>query len=465
MRVKEQIYEGEFWLHDSPEKKVIGKLMIERGGKVMLELAGALSDSAELSIGMPPFRVLGTVNQHGCVTLDQCLFTNYIEHFPGIPKTTINVGFLFCGVWYGKNEEVSFDNFIFSVDLLDEWLMRTGIKVVYKSGVVDIHYEPPCDVSFDIDEFKIDITQSGEAPGFPVITEAKVVHKNLFRIQTQTLMPFEYFVKLAYQVVRLIGFCAGHQVGIKNVSASNTGGIDQRLKKPIPINIEIFYRSNPYPVDAPNECHVFMPVTYNDIKDSFEKVLKLWIQAFETLSPPLGLFFSATSDRTYYNDSKFLSLAQALESFHRRTSDKVLWPKEEFKPIRKELVERCPKTYRERVGQCLSFAHEIPLLTRLIQMLKPMDGLVFENNEMERVAKWIRDTRNYLTHYDKSLEGKSAKGRDMLYLIEVMSLAFEIQMLKILGISDEGTGVLIADKQYFRRQRERVKELAPKSEE
>jgi ApeA N-terminal domain 1 len=48
----------------------------------------------------------------------------------------------------------------------------------------------------------------------------------------------------------------------------------------------------------------------------------------------------------------------------------------------------------------------------------------------------IYDNRNYLTHYDATLKGRSATGARLLFMVEVLKLLLQACFLRELGLPD-----------------------------
>lgn len=78
------------------------------------------------------------------------------------------------------------------------------------------------------------------------------------------------------------------------------------------------------------------------------------------------------------------------------------------------------------------------------------EGQAWESASDENsFIKQVRNTRNYLTHYDKSLQGKAIKGEDLYWLTQTLEFLLQACFLKGLGFSTEQCVALFKrNKQY-----------------
>ena len=130
---------GFFWLPEEPDVQVPGDLHISESGEARLEVqfqkpspgwrnvinTGMSADGCGIA------RILGTARGHGAVTLDECVVAN-LQGF-GIPATelTLIAKFAFTGCHYEAEEDVTFTEFTFSTEGVDQWLAVSGIDVQF----------------------------------------------------------------------------------------------------------------------------------------------------------------------------------------------------------------------------------------------------------------------------------------------------------------------------------------------
>lgn len=110
MRIKEEFKKsGYFWLPSAPERKIPGTLVITDGGNIELEVVGLFDESIEglnkvLNGKDELRRIVGHIEKHGLVTLDDCFYKNKNISFGGISKSSIYVNKAFLGAAYDDKE-------------------------------------------------------------------------------------------------------------------------------------------------------------------------------------------------------------------------------------------------------------------------------------------------------------------------------------------------------------------------
>ena len=131
-----------------------------------------------------------------------------------------------------------------------------------------------------------------------------------------------------------------------------------------------------------------------------------------------------------------MTLVQALEAFHRRTSNDKYMEEDKFEEIRKNLIKQIPKKDRNWFGSKLQYANELTLKNRIEKMIEPFDHFI-DDERKPRLINSIKDTRNYLTHYDSELEPKAAKDQDLHILCLKIEALFQLHFLKLIGFNDQ----------------------------
>lgn len=138
-----------------------------------------------------------------------------------------------------------------------------------------------------------------------------------------------------------------------------------------------------------------------------------------------------------------MSLIQALESYYRRTCDRKYELDDKYKETTyKTLVEAIPKTldcsFKVRLKEYLKYGNEFSLRKRLKEILKDCGDTVnlLIDNHTSFISD-VSDTRNFLTHYDRSLECKAKTGQELYILSQKTKFILEICFLKALEMSIE----------------------------
>jgi hypothetical protein len=159
-----------------------------------------------------------------------------------------------------------------------------------------------------------------------------------------------------------------------------------------------------------------MLFSFVDIAEDFEKCLRNWFRKSEILRPVYDLYFGTLYAPSPYMEPEFLSIIQAMESYHRRIYGKTL-------SLRKRLEETWQK-YAD-----------------------VMDRLIDDHNQF---IDDLVNTRNYLTHYDKKKRAKAKHGRELFVLTQKVRSMLQACLLTELGLSMEMIKCLMPRSRHYR---------------
>ena len=380
MRIKEEIKRtGFFWLPSAsgnpPNNPVFGTLLISDGGSIRLELTEPLDSSVQ---GLFNFnsdnlgRILGHVETDGPVTLDNCYYiSNKRSVVRGglIASDVIGVNRVFTRYRYEEDVSPRFNTFTFSVEGIDEWIGISGIEVdpEFEKSALTISYNRPEDISLDLKNgMQLIITFAWTPPGFPNAQRAEVTQKTYFKLVSQEARELDKFTDIAQKITAFLCFVMNEIVCLDSMSATS-----DNLHEALPdgrtafIPVEIYFPSWPYAKNEPAIDERNMLFKYKDKQNCVESLINKWIENYEQIAPALDLYFLAKTGTLPTLNMQFLALAQALEAFHRNTSVEMHMDENEFKEIRKNIINQIPKKDRNWFCSKLDFANELTLKNRI----------------------------------------------------------------------------------------------------
>lgn len=436
MRLSEPIEKpGFFWLPKDAQNKLPGILCISESGEITLTVNYFWNPGLDARSD----RIVGIIDSDR-ITLDECFPKKRNTYLGGVSTATIHAKRAFIGVNYGEGKEVTFSKLTFSVDGLDEWLAISGIKVEdnWEDRSGSIHHNLPKDIAFNLPngmELKFTFQHNSSLPSIPIVTEAKITQKAYISLISKELRPIDDFLDLVFKLQHFLCFAIDKPVSIDSITGfSNeiTREIEPKEKYEIPI--KVYDPRRPYSETRPEIYSFHMIFIYEDVADQFEKILTKWLENYEISEPAFNLYFASMSGG-HKLESKFLSLAQGIETLHSRTSQEVQMPKKEFSNLKDEILKAISDDDQKRwIEEKLRYANELSLRKRLKQMLEPFKDL-FENSKSRNafIGKVV-DTRNYFTHYDSSLESKAAGGTDLRNLSMKLKALFQLHFLRLIEI-------------------------------
>lgn len=447
---------GRFWLPGHEGKKIAGVLSINEFGKIELELVGSFYDrfgAHEPNENL--MRIVGEVESSRFVTLEDCFYIKEALNFHEIEKSKICVNFALLGAAYGKDEELLFNTLSFSTEGLDLWLGITGISVDYEKDfrTVSVKYKPVEKLTFALESgarLEFDAAYSG--PTLPAINKAEITHQNYIRICFDEPQPLDVFLKLMHKLTAFVGFAVDTTILVKDISLT-TDGLVQGLGngRVIPIPIKLYFQSSLRSSRSTDVSVHHMLFHFDDIRGNAEVVFKRWIQLFDTIEPAIGLYFSSVSGAHQFLESRFLSLAQAFETLHRRTSLETKCDPALYNENVQLILAAVPYHLKEFVRARLKHGNEVNLRQRLKRIIEPHKQLIGNSDEVRNFLDKVTSTRNFLTHYDLELEQKSVRGVKLLGLCVKLEAIFQLQLLHQLDFSAGEIKNVIANSHRLRQ--------------
>lgn len=199
-----------------------------------------------------------------------------------------------------------------------------------------------------------------------------------------------------------------------------------------------------------------MLFTKTDLGEAWPGALNRWFERAEILKPVYDLFFSSIFAPNAYLEHRFLSLTQALESYHRRTEVGVLLERNTFEGLRGNLervIRDYPGLHRDVVvalGERLKYFNEFSQRRRLKETLRKVGALTqtLIPNESQFVEKVIT-TRNYLTHFDAASAHAAASGERLWKLTEQLRFLIEMCFLLEIGVDRQAISALCSNHRRY----------------
>ena len=459
MRLQTEIERnGYFWKPDNERVKSPGRLKISDGGVIKIEILGdSLSDESlsgaflhERNID----RIVGSIEKEGFATFEKCFYTKQSISSGGIATATIQANWAILGVAFDHKETILFDEISASVGGLDQWIGLSGLLTHLGSlnDSFSIGYERPSEQNlYECNEYSVTVYIS------PTISrksrnEVTVIENARLSISTKEPHDLSYFLIIINRLADFLSFSADRTVTISNVIATNRS-IISNLNDPQshPEQMRLFYGAKNYDTKNNEQDIQDFLFTYSDIKSDVYSVVGSWLSLYDTIGPVMGLYFSAKAGAQKHTDGKFLSLVQALETFHRRTSSDTVMPSDDFQEIVQNLMNACPEEKQDWLNSRLTYGNELALRKRISIIISEFRKQFGNSRSRTSLSCKISDTRNYLTHYDKRLENKAAKGLELWNLCQKIEAIIQLCLLKKLGFTDKKIDIICDNNRYLSR--------------
>lgn len=438
---------GTWWLPAQQEDALGGSLFFSHGNQgIRLDLIGSFQPS-ESGMGDRKLEsyplIFGRLSSGSLVTLETCSTIEVRE--VGLVNTTVTEGIQAGHIYIGDHlpdgggticrlVELNFE-------LLDIWARPDGHFANQMQanpaapGRFPFEYEIPAPVEFEAFGARLSINYgmqlSGDENTHTVSRPIRILlgyqEGQSFRdIEETAIQPLHYLLTLA---------CADELqvLGIRFVEM--TAESDRPLTSKW---IEAGYLGWKEPSGSSRRWfEMLLPL--HAIQDCIEDVAQKWSELYEKADSSLHLFFALFLGPRLYLEARYLFAVQAAEVYHRRCfPNSVIDPDVHEERKRKVLAAlKEDSELHQWMKGILHYTNEPPLRDRLTQLVDygaPATSELLRDNFVQLAVR----TRNRLTHYDPSLEGKAAADEDLYWLTEEVISLLECCFLRDLGFEPEG---------------------------
>jgi hypothetical protein len=456
------ITKGQWWLPETPDVEVHGELRYTPENGVKLELQGDLHAPDNERFHPPAFQdaplILGITSQGREVSLLNCIQTKgnvSSGEYIGVPVTEFRVTFAFIGVHFLNPGAVSFKKVAVNYYCLEEWMDQNPFQVDHpvrtreqpNFGEVVIRYKRPDTQRANADDFVFSFVTAG--PSIERPSAGKYVLSQKASVTIQVIdgeKKLETFMGIMRRIQDFLTLGIGdptYPVEIEGFTEVKKQVLDNGKEYYPPV--QILY-DRPWRIKSIRQSHPSqMLFTLKTLQGRLESCLSEWFSKAKTLKPVLDIYFSVLYREQIYIELRFLSIVQAVESYHRRVwGGKYMSDDDFLSELYPKLVQAIPAdldpgfTQSLRRGK-LRYANEYSLRKRLKDLARHLAGFLqfgFLVNTIVRDAfiERVCDTRNYLTHYDPELVEKAATtGKEQYQLFEKLRAMLDALLLEQIG--------------------------------
>lgn len=432
-------YKGKWWKPENPEKSFSGLFQFDYENGGHLSIDGVLD-------GEKHDLIHGVATNGTPITLSDGFTTNQNtnwNHRTGEhQESKVFVHQLYVGA-HITSFPPRFNKILFRTTLLDEWVNISGFNIqhdIQNHGVSIVYKTPPPIEVHSSETTQIKIVFQAKTPSLHFVqTSADISQKTFFEIEFNTLTEIDTSFNLIYKLQNFISLATLKPVvplevvGFSDDLTYEIG--DKNLRQKFRSKIDIFR----LPITKPINFNIIPPnmlFSYREIKDTLPQKIQRWFDKSDTLAPVFNLFFSEIYNPATYLERKFISAIQALEAYHRRTSANQELPLEQHKIRLDKILTAVPSELRNWVKGKLAYSNEPTLRMRLKQIYAEHNEILRNLMKEKEFVNLSVNTRNYHTHFDRSLENFIAKGRQLFWLTEVHKTILQLYILKELGFNE-----------------------------
>lgn len=439
-------YYGYWWIPENIDNKIAGILNFDSDNGAKLDLLGTFEKSTSLMDTLKRNFILGITQEGKRITLYKCLINDAKISIPGLNTSSYSAEFVFVGAHFLSEEDIIFDKVDVNLQYSEKWANLSGFDIKEKFDneespkLFTIEYNIPKIINVHLyngTNISIQLMLTGSYGS----NNVNLMEKLIFSINPDKPQGINsYIFDIFYKLECFLTLAIGEPVYPMIIRAWIHSKKEKNNNRST--DVLIYYLTGNKNSDS-KKINLFNIIfSLRDIKDNLEIYLNNWFKKFEYLKPVYELYFSIMYNYNGFLESEFLTLIQAIESYHRRTMSGIYLTELEFEQVYNILIDSIPKDLCNDVKiafkEKLKYLNEFSLRNRLKDLYnKYKDILDLFINDPKKFINYIVNTRNYLTHYDKNLERKALKDQHLIYCTEQLKVLLQIIFLSELGFSQE----------------------------
>lgn len=440
---------GYWWLPESEDGKLPGTLTYSQEDGPILELVGVFD--AERLEPVPQLPIILGITQEGKpITLYKCIINNWTYPLAGLGGGKYRAHFVFEGAHFASDEKIKFNQLCGSYTDLNAWVDIFGFTIEWDNAdgkfISKVKYEKPASQFFDIGEdFEIGVSFSARGPSRSIIqTEATisqcaylVVKSKKDDVSFDTLFKqlnvFTYLLQFAVQRIP-------YPLSVFGFSKENPQELGEgKIHYP---EINIYY--SPIEPIASQKEKLPQEFLYT-FRDLSADQIPAWFVSFEKYETIIHLYRSLFYSNRLFIDTKFLNIAQSLESLYSVLFSGQYLPSDEFVKQKERALQYVPDELKEWVEGALRNANYKRFRQKIFELLENKKETVSRFiDDIELFSKKVTGTRNEFVHHNKQ---KWTFQKDELpSVVYRLTMIFELYLLEVLGFSDDQVKELLEPK-------------------
>ncbi len=399
-------HRGFWYLPEKPEIRIAGTLKFTPAAGAVLELIGYFEEERPPMSFLAPEIILGDSSDGREITLRGCHEVDRTLGSTAVQTSRFVAEMVLTGAHLAAPESLRFTSVWVRYAHLDEWAGMRGFSFEPlgspppTDGII-VKYERPRSVRVEIpDGYALEVGADFSYP----------MHARRVTVEQSTTMALEHsqeksldeFLRVVRRLEAFLSLAVNEPCPPTRIGGI-LGATGQEGGPGAGTPVDIAYSLG----DVPGARKEFQPLdmlfTLPDVGERLSSFLGNWLAGADALEPVWGAYLGTLYNRGMYLPDRFLSLARAVEAYHRMRYRKNL-------------------RFQNRLTQiCETHA---PLLSSL---KVPVPAFV------QKVVV----TRNYLTHLDAKLQKHAARGKELHRLGLNLKILLEACLLTEIGFAED----------------------------
>jgi hypothetical protein len=186
--------------------------------------------------------------------------------------------------------------------------------------------------------------------------------------------------------------------------------------------VKIFYKAAPPGMIKPH-VRSYPIFTYDCISAMLSDYLQRWLEIKAEYGPLYDMYFSVMYSAELYLEFRVMAFVTALEIYHEWYLEQAISNDALIDGLSDSKIDvNSNPTNKTRLAQVFEYYSDIA-------------SIYLKSNKKEKFAELAIDTRNYFTHFRRSLKEKAARDDDLFYLTQDLQLLLQFCLLTLLGFT------------------------------
>lgn len=442
---------GYWWTPDDPEHQFPGRLITE-DDKAHLYMTIDSKTPFSLKNGVHDYDVIhGRTSSGKLISLLNCFDLSVSLTSGGLESRNILVNFVLIGglVPPRSSGKGQFKELHLSWPLLRTWFWHSGVTVKwdkqnqqnYWDFSIEFKHREPIEITCS-DGLKISFAFGTDSLPMGGVFSEQISFKEIVWVSATPASPqnIEYFLALLNELqdffsICMLDYCTPDNVSV--VSAFDTDVKDDSRILPQYLDVHLSSALRSKSSSMPHPINILLP--YQGVGANLQTMIDRWHEMAPDLTPVRSLYFSSLYRPNRYVESTFLSLAQAIEVFHRRRKGGTYLEDKVFKErVAARLISALPEELDGRIKQVFSqkieFMNEYSLAKRITEIAEAHSGVVATYiPDLEHAVRSIVEARNYYTHYSEDRKNRKPSIQNLVDHQGLIRMLIELAILSEVG--------------------------------
>lgn len=432
--------DGIWWLPEKPEEQIAGTLFYSPAEGCILKLKGAFGNKIDTPDNkFKKYKyVFGEGFDGNAVTLEKCMDKRFTSSGALVTQELLATQ-AYLGFRPINQQEVVFDSVTVKYSVLNKWFLNVKYNSEYSNRARSLTITEPEPIKaklLDGTEITIHCYASEKLTvGTHVIAEDHLIEFK-FKEPIKLEKALDYIIHLKNLLIlftgnpifplKISGFSKEHKTKFE----------DKEFENPI----DVYFLQSIAPSDNSEVQRSEILIRYHEIERDLPAIILSFFADKEKYSKVLGSLMELYYDDSMFNQEKLLSLASALEMFHRNWFENHAFPEDEFRETCIKIIATfpaiVPHSHRNLLLEKLRYANEPTLKTRIAQMTEKINRFLgkLEIKDVKGFSKKVGNARNYLTHGNEKLKKYVENGTELFYLCEKMRMVVLALILAHLAV-------------------------------